>query len=125
MNKINLTDFGLALFRIGISGLMLVHGIPKINLLFADTIDFSDPLGLGALVSLLLTLIGEVVAPIFLIIGFKTKWATIPAFITMMVAAFIVHGDDPFQRKEKAIIYALCFAVIFFTGAGKFSLDKK
>ena len=75
--------------------------------------------------SLILTLIGEVVAPIFLIIGFKTKWAAIPAFITMIVAGLIVHGDDPFSRKEKALLYALVFLVIFFTGAGKYSLDKK
>ena len=125
MLKKNLTDLGILVLRLGSAGMMLSHGIPKINLLFADKIEFSDPLHLGALVSLILTLIGEVVAPIFLIIGFKTKLAAIPAFITMVVAAFIVHGDDPFSRKEKAILYALVFLVIFFTGAGKYSLDKK
>ena len=84
-----------------------------------------NPLHLGALISLILTLIGEVIAPIFLIIGFKTNWAAIPAFITMLVAAFIVHEDDPFSRKEKASLYALIFLVLSFTGAGKYSLDKK
>lgn len=125
MMKKNLTDLGLLILRLGSAGMMLSHGIPKINLLFADKIEFSDPLHLGALISLILTLIGEVIAPIFLIIGFKTKWAAIPAFITMFVAGFIVHGDDPFSRKEKALLYALIFLVIFFTGAGKYSLDKK
>ena len=43
----------------------------------------------------------------------------------MAVAALIVHAEDPFGTKEKALMYALCFLVIFFTGAGKYSLDKK
>lgn len=125
MMKKNLTDLGLLVLRLGSAGMMLTHGIPKINSLFADKIEFSDPLHLGALISLILTLIGEVIAPIFLIIGFKTNWAAIPAFITMLVAAFIVHEDDPFSRKEKASLYALIFLVLSFTGAGKYSLDKK
>lgn len=125
MMKKNLTDLGLLVLRLGSAGMMLTHGIPKINSLFADKIEFSDPLHLGALTSLILTLIGEVIAPIFLIIGFKTNWAAIPAFITMLVAAFIVHEDDPFSRKEKASLYALIFLVLSFTGAGKYSLDKK
>jgi putative oxidoreductase len=125
MLKNNFTDLGLLFLRVGISAMMLTHGIPKINRLFADPIEFGDPIGLGPTISLILTIIGEVVAPILLIIGYKTKLAAIPAFITMAVAALIVHGEDPFGTKEKALMYALCFLVIFFTGAGKYSLDKK
>ena len=43
----------------------------------------------------------------------------------MLVAAFIVHGADPFAKKEKALLYAICFLVIAITGAGKYSIDKK
>lgn len=125
MLKNNFTDLGLLFLRVGIGAMMLTHGIPKINRLFADPIEFGDPIGLGPTISLILALIGEVVAPALLIVGFKTKLAAIPAFITMAVAALIVHGEDPFSRKEKALMYALCFLVIFFTGAGKYSLDKK
>ena len=125
MLKNNFTDLGLLFLRVGISAMMLTHGIPKINRLFADTIEFPDPIGLGATLSLILVLIGEVVAPMFLIVGFKTKLAAIPAFMTMAVATLIVHAEDPFGTKEKALMYALCFLVIFLTGAGKYSLDKK
>lgn len=125
MLKNNFNDLALAVLRIGASAMMLTHGIPKINRLFADTIEFGDPIGLGPTMSLVLALIGEVVAPVLLIIGYKTKLATIPAFITMAVAAFIVHADDPFGRKEKALMYALIFLVIFLAGPGKYSLDKK
>lgn len=124
MLKTNFKNTALALLRIGASAMMLTHGIPKINRLFADEITFSDPLGIGALPSLLLAIFGEVIAPAFIIIGFKTRLFAIPAAITMLVAGFIVHMDDPFARKEKALLFALCFIVVFLVGPGKYSIDK-
>lgn len=117
---------GLALLvlRVGASAMMLTHGIPKIEKLFNSPIEFSDPLGIGPLFSLILTLIGEVVAPILIIIGLKSRFASIIALITMLVAAFVVHAGDSFGQKEKALLYALCFLVIFLAGPGKFSIDK-
>lgn len=117
---------GLALLvlRVGASAMMLTHGIPKIEKLFNSPIEFSDPLGIGPLFSLILTIIGEVVAPILIIIGLKSRFASIIALITMLVAAFVVHASDSFGQKEKALLYALCFLVIFLAGPGKFSIDK-
>ncbi|WP_338733632.1 DoxX family protein [Mangrovimonas cancribranchiae] len=123
MNK-NFTDLALAILRIGFSGMMLTHGIPKISML-SDPSSFGDPLGVGPTVSLILTLIGEVVAPVMIIIGFKTKLAAIPAAITMAVAAFIVHASDPLKTKEMAILYLLAFVVIFLAGPGRLSIDGR
>ncbi|WP_339633344.1 DoxX family protein [Bizionia echini] len=120
----NYTNLALAILRISISGMMLVHGIPKIERLFSSPIEFGDPIGVGPTTSLILALIGEVVAPIFIIIGYKTKLAAIPATITMLVAAFIVHLEDDFYTKEKALLYLVGFLVLFLTGPGKYSLDK-
>ncbi len=87
---------------------MLTHGIPKISML-SNPADFGDPIGFGATISLILALIGEVVAPIMLIIGFKTKWAAIPAAITMFVAAFVVHAKDDLGTRTCFIVfYSLC-----------------
>lgn len=122
MNK-NYTDVALLLLRVGFSGMMLTHGIPKINMLFESPIQFADPIGVGDTLSLILTLIGEVVAPFLILIGFKTKLAAIPAFITMFVAAFVVHANDPIDVKEKAILYLLAFVAIFLAGAGKYAVD--
>ncbi|TXG35425.1 DoxX family protein [Seonamhaeicola maritimus] len=123
MNK-NLIDLALLILRFGSGGLMLTHGIPKISKLFESPIKFSNPIGLGETPSLILTLIGEVLAPIFMIIGFKTKIASVPAIITMFVAAFVIHLSDPIGKKEKAILYLMCFVVLFLTGAGKYSIDS-
>lgn len=118
-------DLGLLILRVGASALLLTHGYGKFLKLFTDPTDFGDPIGLGPTISLILAVIGEFVAPLLIIVGYKTKLAAIPSLITMLVAAFIVHASDPFGRKEKALIFAICFLVIAFTGAGKYSIDKK
>ena len=124
MMRKNYTDLGLLILRVGFGGLMLTHGIPKLNML-SDPAAFGDPVGVGSTLSLILALIGEVVAPILIIIGFKTKWAAIPAVITMGVAAFIVHAKDDLGTKEMALLYFTAFLVIFLAGAGKYSVDGK
>lgn len=118
-------DLGLLILRVGASAMMLVHGIPKINRLFESPIEFPDPLNISPTLSLILTIIGEVVAPALILIGFKARLAAIPALITMLVAAFIVHGSDPFQKKELALIYALIFLVVLIAGPGKYSINRK
>ncbi len=96
------------MLRLGFGGLMLTHGIPKIEKL-SNAAEFPDPLGIGGLASLILCLIGEVLAPIFVIVGFKTKWAVLPAAITMVVAAFIIHANDDLGTKEHALLYLIAF----------------
>lgn len=117
-------DLALLLLRVGASGMMLVHGIPKISKLLETPIEFADPIGVGPVVSLILTIIGEVIAPLLIIVGYKTKLASIPTLITMLVAAFVVHAKDDFFTKEKALLYGLCFLVIAIAGAGKYAIDK-
>jgi len=42
----------------------------------------------------------------------------------MAVAFLIHHADDPFQTKEKALLYGVAFLAMMFLGGGKYSLDK-
>ena len=116
---------GLLLLRIGFSGMMLTHGIPKLMQLVQGNMEFGDPIGIGSSLSLILVVIGEAICPLLIIIGYKTRLATIPTIITMAVAAFIVHADDPFGTKEKALMYLCVFIVIALTGAGKYSVERK
>jgi putative oxidoreductase len=41
----------------------------------------------------------------------------------MLVAAFIAHGDDPFGKKEMALLYIVVYVFLLFAGSGKFSVD--
>ena len=126
MKKSLLTDFGLALLRIGISLMMIFgHGLGKFQKLIAGNFEFPNPIGIGSTPSLFLAVMGEFIAPILIIIGYKTRLASIPAAITMAVAYFAVHFSDPFKAQEKALLYLLVFVVIGLVGPGKYSLDKK
>lgn len=123
--KNNLNDLALAILRIAFSGMLLTHGIPKISMLLDNPSGFADPIGIGATLSLILAIIGEVVAPIFVLIGLKTKIATIPIIMTMAVAVFIVHAQDNFATKEKALLFMIGFIVIALAGAGRYAFDGR
>ncbi len=120
-----LTNIGLALLRIVPSLMLMTHGYPKLQKLISGNLEFANPLGIGEGPSLFLTVIGEFVAPILLIFGYKTRFAALPALLTMLVAGFVVHGPDPFGKKELALLYATCFATIILLGPGKYSVDRK
>lgn len=120
-----LPHLGLAILRIVPSLMMLSHGYPKFQKLISGNMEFANPLGIGEGPSLFLAVVGEFLAPILIIIGYKTRFAAIPTLITMLVAAIIVHGADPFGTQEKAWLYAIIFIAIVLLGPGKFSLDKK
>ena len=123
MNK-TLLDLGLFVLRLSFSTLMLTHGLGKFNRLFADEIKFGDPIGLGPELSLYLVVLGEFLAPMFVILGIKTRLAAFFPFFTMLIAAFVAHGGDPFERKEKALLFMFGFLVIMLCGAGRFAMER-
>jgi putative oxidoreductase len=125
MNHSSSFNFGLLLLRVGFGGMMLTHGIPKLLKMISGDFSFGDPIGIGEPASLVLAVLGEVVFPVLVIIGYKTRISALPILITMIVAAFIVHAADPLATKEKAILYLIGFAAIAFLGAGKYSIDQK
>lgn len=86
---------------------------------------FGDPLGVGAEVSLVLAVFAEAICSILIILGLGTRLATVPLIITMATAAFIVHASDPFGRQELPILYILAFVTLLITGPGKYSIDQR
>ena len=114
---------GLLVLRLAIGGMMLVHGVPKLGRLFTTPDKFGDPLGLGPEVSLALAVFAEVVCAALLAVGAATRLAAVPLLITMLVAAFVVHGADPFGKKELALLYGAGALSLLMTGAGRFSVD--
>lgn len=123
--KNNFSDLALLLLRLGFGGFLMTHGVPKIDRLFESPIKFTDVFGMGDTVTLILTVIGEVVAPIFIIIGYKTRWAAIPSAITMAVAAFVIHAKDDIGTKEHALLFLIVFLALMLAGPGKYSFDRK
>lgn len=114
----------LLVLRIFFGGLLLVHGIQKLNN-FADlSAVFPDPLGVGSRISLMLAIFGEIACSIGFILGALYRLALIPMIFTMGMAFFIIHGNDAFVAKELAFIYFIVFILMYITGPGKFSIDR-
>lgn len=75
--------------------------------------------------------VGEFVAPIFLILGFKTRIAALVVAFNMLMSILIAHSDIMFSRNdfggwviETNMLYLMTAVVIFFAGPGNYSLSK-
>lgn len=125
MNNELLKNLSLLIIRLGAGGMMLTHGIPKIGRLFGEgPVRFSDPFGLGPEISLGLAIIAEVICTVLVMLGLKTRLATIPLILTMLTAAFYAHWNDPFGKKELPLLFACVFLGILAFGGGKFAIDS-
>jgi putative oxidoreductase len=118
------TSLGLLTLRLGAGLLIMVgHGWGKLSNYSTMVDQWADPIGLGSAVSLSLAVFAEFFCSIAVTLGFLTRAAVIPLLVTMLVAAFIVHGDDPFQKKELALLFLTPFLALLLAGPGRFSLD--
>ena len=121
-----MNNIALLLLRVVFAGSMLYgHGLSKFYRLIEGNLSFANPIGIGEAPTLVLAVFSEFLAPLFILIGYKTKIFSFFPAATMFVAAFIVHLSDPFARKEKAILFLIGFIVIMMMGPGKYSIDRK
>lgn len=115
----------LAALRVCSGLIILTHGWSKLANYSSNVDSFRDPIGLGSAFSLQLAIFAEFFCALLLIAGFLTRLSLLPLIITMAVAAFIVHADDPFSGKEKALVFLLVFIFLFFAGPGRYSVDHQ
>ena len=121
-----MNHIGLLILRVVPALFMaLGHGLPKLQGYSTMSASFPDPIGLGSNVSLLLTIFGELLCTALLAMGLFTRVASLPPLITMLVAGFVIHGSDPFGKKEFALLYACVFLAVALLGPGKWSLDYR
>lgn len=73
----------------------------------------------------MLAVFGELVAPAFIVLGLATRWMSVPAAITMAVAAFGAHAGDPLSDKEHALLFLIPFIVLALMGGGRYSIDHR
>lgn len=120
-------DVGLLLLRLTFGGLMLInHGWGKFQMIMNGVpSQFPDPLGLGGAASLYLAVFAEVICAALIVVGAFTRYAVVPLIITMLIAALIVHGDDPFKKMEGAILFLIPYVILLIQGAGDYSVDSR
>lgn len=123
-------DIGILILRVMVAGLLIFHGFG--NLLSGYTFIKSmmvqsglpEFLGYGAFV-------GEIVAPVFIIIGYRERLASLFVAITMLVAILTTHAGEIFALNqfggwaiELQAFYLFGAIAIFFIGGGKYALAK-
>ena len=119
-----LLSLGLLILRVLVGITMLTHGLAKLTSFSELSATFPDPIGLGSTLSLILIIGAEVGCSLFVIVGALTRLATIPLMFSMLVVLFVVHASDPFQVKELPLLYLGIYILLYFTGAGRISLDS-
>ncbi|NQV53350.1 MAG: DoxX family protein [Flavobacteriales bacterium] len=119
-------DAGLLLLRVFVGLTMLFsHGWGKMMRMLDGDFGFADVMGIGEAPSLMLAVFAEVICSLFLALGLFTRFSLVPLIITMLVAVFYIHGDDPFAKQEFGLLFLIPYVTLFLTGPGKFSLDAK
>lgn len=117
-------DGALLFLRLFAGGMMLTHGWAKLSS-FGDLSEtFPDPLGVSSTLSLVLILLTEVGGSMLLIFGLMTRLATLPLIFGMLMAIFVIHGEDPFAVRELALLYLGMFGILFWSGGGKYAVDE-
>jgi putative oxidoreductase len=117
--------FMLLVTRVAIGAFMLVHGYQKLQWILAGgEIQFADPIGLGPKVSLYLAVFAEFFCSVLLILGLAARLATVPLIVTMVIAVFIVHGADGFDKRELGLLYLVVYLFLLVAGPGKYSIDR-
>jgi len=122
-------DLAALILRVGFGFFIAFgHGLGKLQMLVSGNIQFPALFGISPTINLVLAVLAEFVAGIMVLIGLRTRLASIPLMITMLTAALVVHSGDPLfsaggASKEFALLYFVAFAGMFFLGSGKYSVD--
>ena len=122
-----LQDVGKLLLRLALGILILLHGISKlqngIDGILAGVQGAGLPREFGYLVY-----VGEVVAPILVILGFLTRPAALVIAVNMAFAVYLVHAAQLFTLTKQGGwalelqgIYFVAALVIACLGAGRYS----
>lgn len=124
-------DIAKLLLRLVLGVLILLHGISKIESGVGEILDVVGKAGLPHAFGYLVY-IGEVVAPILVIIGLWTRPAALVIAIDLVVAVLLVHVAEFFTLNEQGgwalelqglyLIVAICVALL---GAGRYSLGGR
>jgi putative oxidoreductase len=123
-------DIAKLLLRITCGGVLLFHGVFKV---FVDLEHVKNMVASAGLPGVLAygAIVGEFIAPILVIIGFKTRLAALVIAFNMLMTIFVAHRDVIFKVNdyggwmiETNMLFLLPALALFFAGAGRYSLSK-
>lgn len=108
--------------RVFFGVLFFMHGLDKLMNFNALSETYPSVMGFGSYMTLMVSIFCEFCCSLFLISGLMIRIMVLPMIVAMGVAFFDVH-DAMMPEGELALIYFAVFIVIYFTGAGRYSID--
>ncbi|NBD01117.1 DoxX family membrane protein [Atlantibacter hermannii] len=121
-------DLGKLLLRLSVGGLMLFHGLHK---LFGGVDGIAGMLTARGIPGFVAygVLLGEVVAPVLIILGILTRLSALGLAFTMVVAWLLVGMDKTFMLDkvgawaiESLVYFFVAALAVAFLGAGRYAL---
>lgn len=123
------SDLGRLTLRVSVAGMLLLHGIAKLQHGVAGMQGMLHARGIPGFVSYGV-LLGEVVAPLLMAIGLWTRPSALVVVVNMVVAVGLVHGHELFSRGaqggwaiELPMLYAFGALAVMLLGAGRYSVS--
>jgi len=123
-------DTGLLLQRLSIGILILFHGIANLTSNYSFIKSLLNGIGIPEFVAYSV-FIGEIIAPMLIIIGYRTKLASLPLAFNMLTAILMAHSEDIITLNqfggwglELQGLYLFGAIALFFLGAGKYAVSK-
>lgn len=124
-------DLGLLILRLSIGIMMLMHGVAKLMHGTGGIEQMLAGMGLPSFIAYGVY-IGEVIAPLFILLGYGTRIAAAVFAFNMIMAVSMAHTGDVFSVNEVggwAIelpgLYFFGALALVFTGEGKYALSNK
>jgi len=122
-------DFGLLLLRVAFAGMMLFHGVHKLMAGVGGIEGMLQAQGLPAFIAYGVY-VGEVIAPVLMILGILTRPSALIFSFTMIVAWLMTGPGNITALNPKTGAWAVEHIMVFFfagiailyTGAGRYAL---
>ena len=124
-------EIGKLILRLTLGLLMLPHGIAK---LFSGVDGIQGMLASAGLPEFIAwgVFVGEIVAPVMLIVGWYARWGGLIIVINMIFAVMLAHPGDIFALNQHGAwalelqgFFLLTGVVVMFTGPGAFAINRK
>lgn len=124
-------DLGILVIRLSVGILMLLHGVFKLQNGAGGIESMVEQAGLPTFLAYGVY-VGEVIAPIFIILGLGTRLAASVFAVNCIVAALLGHMGDLFSLNavggwaiELLGLYFFGAVALVFMGGGKYALSRK
>jgi putative oxidoreductase len=124
-------DIAKLVLRLTLGIMMLFHGVHKIIYGIGGVKHLVVNKGLPEFLAYGIY-IGEVVVPIFIILGLYARYASVVLALNMVMAIFLAYGNSMFNLGkfgapviELPFLYLILSVVVFLSGSGKYAVNNK